>query len=140
MHFSKRTVTWIPLKSPYQKPIQQSCKLLPTCILHFYMLSRQFHSRPPLKILPDTIEILPSSLGLSKLEILEFRKDRLTKAKEVYLSIDNILLKWNYFFLLFFTILELHFFQNLGTFQNYYSNRVIYFQVLFAKWKFKIYS
>lgn len=50
------------------------------------------------------------------------------------------IIKWNYFFLLFFTILELHFFQNLGTFQNYYSNRVIYFQVLFAKWKFKIYS
>lgn len=72
------------------------------------MLSSQFHSRPPLKILP-TIEILPLSLGLLEImEMLEFRKDWLTKAKreEVYLSTNiikvklfiSIIFQWNYIF------------------------------------------
>lgn len=72
------------------------------------MLSPQFHSRPSLKILP-TIEILPLSLGLLEImEMLEFRKDWLTKAKgeEVYLSTNiikvklfiSIIFQWNYIF------------------------------------------
>lgn len=128
MHFSKRTVTWIPLKSPYQKPIQQSCKLLPTCILHFYMLPRQFHSRPSLKILPDTIEILSLSLELSKLGIDRISKRLINEGKRMrsYLSTNNILLKLYIIKKILNFSMELYFFQNLETFQNYF-NRLIYF-------------